>query len=595
MSQLLTRIIECILKALKLRRKYFSDLNINCEGHETGKFEMTNGVFGVHPFPTSIDDYYKDLFEMGRMVTEPANKSYCYFRLTLLEGKFKMHQHLNHREELQAQKAVPHRDFYNVYKVDTHIHHSASMTQKHLLRFIKKKAKTEGDLVVIHRDGKYLTLNQVFKSLNLTPYDLNVNFLDMHADSTVFHRFDKFNLKYNPCGESRLREIFLKFDNLIEGRFLAEITRELMSDLSESKYQHAEYRVSIYGRKPTEWGTLAKWACTYDLFHDNVRWLIQIPRLWSVFRAAGIPGLESFETLLDNIFRPLFEVTMDRTVDPDLARFLETVVGFDCVDDESKPEIQFHHKFSTPEMWTSHKNPPYSYWSFYLYANIRSLNALRSERGLNTFTFRPHSGEAGDFAHLASTFLVADHINHGINLRKTPVLEYLYYLCQIGLALSPLSNNSLFLDYHRNPFQKFFARGLNVSLSTDDPLQFHFTREPLMEEYSIAAQVWKFTPCDLCEIARNSVLQSGWEDSKKSHWLGHNYHIPGPAGNDIHRTNVPNIRVEYRYRNFLDEWRQLRNNLEHSSLPDIGTADEAINSAVPPCVCLEEIRESRTN
>ena len=35
----------------------------------------------------------------------------------------------------------------------------------------------------------------------------------------------------------------------------------------------------------------------------------------------------------------------------------------------------------------------------------------------------------------------------------------------------------------------YLARGLNVSLSTDDPLQFHFTKEPLMEEYSIAAQV----------------------------------------------------------------------------------------------------------
>lgn len=55
--------------------------------------------------------------------------------------------------------------------------------------------------------------------------------------------------------------------------------------------------------------------------------------------------------------------------------------------------------------------------------------------------------------------------------------------------MSPLSNNSLFLDYHRNPFPMFFARGLNVSLSTDDPLQIHLTKEPLVEEYSIAAQV----------------------------------------------------------------------------------------------------------
>ncbi len=59
---------------------------------------------------------------------------------------------------------------------------------------------------------------------------------------------------------------------------------------------------------------------------------------------------------------------------------------------------------------------------------------------------------------------------------------------QIGLCMSPLSNNSLFLDYHRNPLPTFFARGLNVSLSTDDPLQIHLTKEPLVEEYSVAAQ-----------------------------------------------------------------------------------------------------------
>lgn len=70
------------------------------------------------------------------------------------------------------------------------------------------------------------------------------------------------------------------------------------------------------------------------------------------------------------------------------------------------------------------------------------------------------------------------------------VLTALFSLVpQIGLCMSPLSNNSLFLDYHRNPLPVFFARGLNVSLSTDDPLQIHLTKEPLVEEYSVAAQV----------------------------------------------------------------------------------------------------------
>ena len=57
--------------------------------------------------------------------------------------------------------------------------------------------------------------------------------------------------------------------------------------------------------------------------------------------------------------------------------------------------------------------------------------------------------------------------------------------------MSPLSNNSLFLNYNCSPLPDYLSRGLNISLSTDDLLQFHFTKEPVMEEYSIAAQVSK--------------------------------------------------------------------------------------------------------
>ena len=53
-------------------------------------------------------------------------------------------------------------------QVDTHVHHSACMHQKHLLRFIKSKLRKEPDEVVIFRDGKYLTLREVFESLSLT-------------------------------------------------------------------------------------------------------------------------------------------------------------------------------------------------------------------------------------------------------------------------------------------------------------------------------------------------------------------------------------------------------------------------------------------
>lgn len=103
-----------------------------------------------------------------------------------------------------------------------------------------------------------------------------------------------------------------------------------------------------------------------------------------------------------------------------------------------------------------------------------------SERGLNTFVLRPHCGEAGPVQHLVCGYMLSENISHGLLLRKVPVLQYLYYLAQIGIAMSPLSNNSLFLNYHRNPLPEYLARGLCVSLSTDDPLQFHFTKVILL-------------------------------------------------------------------------------------------------------------------
>jgi AMP deaminase len=164
---------------------------------------------------------------------------------------------------------------------------------------------------------------------------------------------------------------------------------------------------------------------------------------------------------------------------------------------------------------------------------------LRASRGLCTFQFRPHCGEAGDIVHLVSSYLCAHQINHGILLRKNPGLQYLYYLSQVGIAMSPLSNNKLFLDYNKNPFPKFFSQGMNVSLSTDDPLMLHYTKDALLEEYSVATQVWKLSSTDQCEIARNGVLQSGWEFKYKRRWLGTDLE-------DIRETNVPEIRLEYR-------------------------------------------------
>ncbi|KAG8589164.1 hypothetical protein GDO81_006284 [Engystomops pustulosus] len=462
---------------------------------------------------TELDLPYLDLSEfvadmnvlMALIINGPI-KSFCYRRLQYLSSRFQMHVLLNEMKELAAQKKVPHRDFYNIRKVDTHIHAASCMNQKHLLRFIKRAMKKNLEDIVHEEGGKEQTLRQVFQNMNLTAYDLSVDTLDVHADRNTFHRFDKFNAKYNPIGESVLREIFIKTDNKVSGKYFAHIIKEVMSDLEESKYQNAELRLSIYGRSRMEWDSLALWAVSHKVHSNNVRWLVQIPRLYDVFRSKN--QVNNFQAILENIFLPLFEVTVNPASHPELHLFLE---------------------------------------------HVSNLIAFKPQRGFHTFVLRPHCGEAGPIHHLVSGFMLSQNISHGLLLRKAPVLQYLYYLAQIGIAMSPLSNNSLFLSYHRNPLPDFLSRGLMVSLSTDDPLQFHFTKEPLMEEYSIATQVWKLSSCDMCELARNSVLMSGFPHKVKSYWLGPNYLREGPEGNDIRRTNVPDIRVGYRYETLCEE------------------------------------------
>lgn len=73
-----------------------------------------------------------------------------------------------------------------------------------------------------------------------------------------------------------------------------------------------------------------------------------------------------------------------------------------------------------------------------------------------------------------------------------------------------------------------------------------------MEEYSVAAhvsltlrapflhfqyylQIYKLSQSSLAELARNSVIQSGFEMEVKRHWLGQKWYLPGAVGNDINK------------------------------------------------------------
>eukprot|EP01112_Ceratiomyxa_fruticulosa_P012622 TRINITY_DN3504_c0_g2_i1.p1 TRINITY_DN3504_c0_g2~~TRINITY_DN3504_c0_g2_i1.p1 ORF type:complete len:1316 (+),score=284.18 TRINITY_DN3504_c0_g2_i1:786-4733(+) len=523
------------------------------------EFVSNNGV--IYPATRSkgsifqpiqtINEFIHDLLCIQCCISTGPVKTYTYYRLKLLDVKFRLHTLLNRDAEKRANQ-LDSKDWDKIMKVDTHVHLASAMTRKHLIDFMMKKFETSKDEVVFSQNGNTETLSQVFERLTLNGEHLSIDALDVFAGAATFQRFDQFNSKYNPFGNTDLRSIFLKTENYTDGKYFAEITKELFEKMeTDTRLQATEYRVSIYGAKRTEWDSLAKWITKHKVKSAHNRFLVQIPRIYNIYKASG--HVSNFQQVLDNIFLPLFEATKDPTSHPELALFLEDVSGFDTVDDESRLEEKLSESSPPPALWQNAESPCYAYYCYYLWANLTYLNRFRELRRLNVFEFRPHCGESGEVDNLCVGFLLAKGINHGINLQKSIPLEYLYYVAQIGLAVSPLSNNRLFLDYKRNPFPIFFERGLNVSLSTDDPLQFHYTQNPLVEEYVIAAKRWGFTETDLNEIARNSVLQSGFSHAEKVKWLGPDYYKEGTKGNKMNFSNLPNMRIAFRYENWIDE------------------------------------------
>ena len=130
------------------------------------------------------------------------------------------------------------------------------------------------------------------------------------------------------------------------------------------------------------------------------------------------------------------------------------IVGFDSVDDEGAVEASCQD-CPRPHEWTSDQNPAYWWQLYYIWSNLQVLNQLRQARNLNTFAFRPHAGETGDPMHLAASYMLCESINHGVLLDAQVSLQYLYYLDQVGMSLSPLSNNFLFQRIAENPMPKF--------------------------------------------------------------------------------------------------------------------------------------------
>ncbi len=88
-------------------------------------------------------------------------------------------------------------------------------------------------------------------------------------------------------------------------------------------------------------------------------------------------------------------MTINPSKDPKLFLFLKQVSGFDSVDDESKLEGKLTPLYAqddeivtgcstkSADLWDGIDNPPYSYYMYYMCANIKVLNQLRRARKMS--------------------------------------------------------------------------------------------------------------------------------------------------------------------------------------------------------------------
>jgi len=529
------------------------------------------------PVVPSLQEFNNDLRTLWYNICSGRVTSYAWKRLQLLEQKYKFHILLNSGLERKSSNRSYHRDFYDVATVDNHIHLSGAFTTKFVGDFLNDKVIHDGTRGVYKtKEGKIQTLNEVVEEVwskkgMQRGSRFTVDDMGSLSETNMFRRFDVFNNSYNVCGSKKLREILFKPSGLNDGKYLAEITKLMFNKIEKNRFNnYIEPRVSIYGKNKNEWENLSNWMFDNDLIKwsgwktdQKCVWLIQIPRIYRFLKAGG--SVETFEECIRNIFDPIIEATENPHKHEKLAKVLRCIVAFDSVDDESLPESFTSDK--DPATWDTSDSPPYSYQLYHIFKELVRVNHLRRRKGLNVFAFRPHTGEAGPTHHLGTAFLLATSINHGITLRKEAGMQYLYYLSQIGMAMSPYSNNVLFRRLSDNPFPTFFHRGLHVSLTTDDPLQFHISSCPLLEEYTTARQLWMLSTTDLCEISRNSVEISGLSDLQKRSLIGKNHKkLPSFEGHDASLTNVSDVRAAYRWETLLEELSMLKSIATKSKL-----------------------------
>ena len=536
----------------------------------------------ITPGP-SYKEFCADLHTIAELARSGPVKSETYTRLKTLESSFKAYQSLNTELEQQTLSDMGVRaNCRDVHKVDSDLHLDSMMCPQELVDFIVDAAEMRGDRDIVNFDKearKKVTLDDKLNELGLDKADMTVHGL---GDIGSFTNYE-FRLRH-----LELAGIFLRIKNDLDGRYLGEMTQRLFDKLDRSNTTAIELKITYGGKMNNRWEDIVSWTNRHLAKGSNYsRWVIHIPQKfdcihrhkksdqWSMLQkkvvrtkstgfaaviddmhAVKASGYKSFASYLDSIFLPLFEVSKDPTIDPPLHTFLLNLAAFETTVDDDEDEDFSEHSMSMapdPSQWDSDETPPFSYYLYYLYSNISALNQFRKANGLNEFSFRTRCDENGGNMHLGASFLTAHNISNGAALSNSKggtCMQYMYYLAQIGITMSPLSSHVATALGGNNTFKRLYQRGLNITLSSSRPLARCVHTGPLDEIYFLAAQQWNLSQVDMCEIARLSLIQSNLPLKQKKKWVSGGIGSSDAGGfvvaNNVADTFLPQMRIQYR-------------------------------------------------
>jgi adenosine deaminase len=140
---------------------------------------------------------------------------------------------------------------------------------------------------------------------------------------------------------------------------------------------------------------------------------------------------------------------------------------------------------------------------------IEAFVPFRAEARRLGLGFEVHAGEMGPPSSIAATLdvLGADRIAHGVAAIHEPPLVDRLVREQVPLVVCPSSNVGigLFPSLEAHPVAEFWRRGVNFSISADDP---PFFRTTLVEELRHVVRLAHLSRDDLAELQRRAARNS---------------------------------------------------------------------------------------